>query len=128
MASTQRPAILSLTPSAVERARTLISGAGRPVAGLKLGVKNGGCAGMAYTLDLVDQADPFDEIVESQGVKFLVAPKDLMFLLNTEVDFEATKLAASFTFHNPNQTSSCGCGESISITPVDAREIDKAIL
>jgi iron-sulfur cluster assembly protein len=128
MASTQRPSVLSLTPSAVERARTLISGAGRPVAGLKLGVKNGGCAGMAYTLDLVDQADPFDEIVESQGVRFLVAPKDLMFLLNTEVDFEATKLVASFTFHNPNQTSSCGCGESISITPVDAREIDKAIL
>lgn len=123
-----RPAVISLTPSAIERARTLISGAGRAVAGIKVGVKNGGCAGMAYTLDLVDQADPFDEIVESQGVSFLVSPKDLMFLLNTEVDFEVTKLEASFTFHNPNQISSCGCGESVSIVPVDAQEVEKVIL
>lgn len=124
--SNQRPAVLSLTPAAIERARALMAGAGRPVAGLKLGVKNGGCAGMAYTLDLVDQAEPFDEAVESEGVRFLVAPKDLMFLLNTEVDFEEKKLEASFTFHNPNQTSACGCGESVSITPVDTQELTKS--
>ncbi|PNG24484.1 HesB/IscA family protein [Methylocella silvestris] len=110
-------AVLSLTEAAAARARDLIAGAGKPVAGIKVGIKNGGCAGMTYTLDLADEKLPGDEIVEDQGVNILIAPKDLMFLLGTQLDFETDKFAASFTFKNPNQTSACGCGESVSITP-----------
>ncbi len=110
-------AVLSLTEAAAARARDLIAGAGKPVAGIKVGIKNGGCAGMTYTLDLADEKLPGDEVVEDQGVNILIAPKDLMFLLGTKLDFETDKFAASFTFNNPNQTSACGCGESVSITP-----------
>lgn len=112
-------AILSLTEAAAARARGLLEAAGRPVAGIRVGVKNGGCAGMAYTMALADEIEPFDEVVEDQGVKILVAPKDLMFLLGTRLDYETSKLQASFTFHNPNQTSACGCGESVAITPAN---------
>ena len=116
-------AILSLTEAAAARARNLIASAGRPVAGLRVGIKVGGCAGMTYTMDIAEEVRPADEIIEDQGVKILIAPKDLMFLLGTKLDFETTTLQASFTFQNPNQTGACGCGESVSITPSsDARE------
>ncbi|HEX3496752.1 MAG TPA: iron-sulfur cluster assembly accessory protein [Methylocella sp.] len=116
-------AVLSLTEAAAARARKLIEAAGRPVAGLRVGIKKGGCAGMTYTMDLADEVRPADEIIEDQGVKILIAPKDLMFLLGTKLDFEVDRLQASFTFQNPNQTGSCGCGESVSLTPAsDARE------
>jgi iron-sulfur cluster assembly protein len=97
--------------------RHLIEAAGRPVAGIKVGVKNGGCAGMSYTLDLADEIQAGDEVVEDQGVKILIAPADLMFLLGTKLDFETSQFASSFQFQNPNQTGTCGCGESVSITP-----------
>jgi|SRR6516165_12569146 iron-sulfur cluster assembly protein len=122
-----RFSILSLTQSAAERARHIIGSAGRPVAGLKIGVKNGGCAGMSYTLNLAEEAGPQDEIIEDQGVKILIAPKDVMFLLGTQLDFETSKLSSSFTFRNPNQTASCGCGESVSITPVDQAALEKSL-
>jgi iron-sulfur cluster assembly protein len=116
-------AVLSLTEAAAARARNLIASAGRPVAGLRVGIKVGGCAGMTYTMDLAEEVRPDDEIIEDQGVKILIAPKDLMFLLGTKLDFETTTLQASFTFQNPNQTGACGCGESVSITPAgDVRE------
>ena len=115
-------AVLSLTEAAAARARRLIEAAGRPVAGLRVGIKKGGCAGMTYTMDLADEVRPADEVIEDQGVKILIAPKDLMFLLGTKLDFEVDRLQASFTFQNPNQTGSCGCGESVSLTPAgDAR-------
>ncbi|WGJ14378.1 iron-sulfur cluster assembly accessory protein [Methylocapsa sp. D3K7] len=110
-------AVLSLTEAAAERARKLIETAGRPVAGLRVGVKKGGCAGMSYTMDLAEEVQAADQIIEDQGVKILIAPQDLMFLLGTKLDFETTPLQASFTFQNPNQTGACGCGESVSITP-----------
>ena len=110
-------AVVSLTEAAAARARALIEAAGKPVAGIKVGIKNGGCAGMTYTLDLAEAASPGDEVIEDQGVNILIAPKDLMFLLGTKLDFEADKFASSFTFQNPNQTAACGCGESVSITP-----------
>jgi len=110
-------AVLSLTEAAAARARELIEGAGRPVAGLRVGVKKGGCAGLTYTMDLAETAEPADQIVEDQGVKILVAPQDLLFLLGTRLDFEANRLQSSFTFQNPNQTGACGCGESVSIAP-----------
>jgi iron-sulfur cluster assembly protein len=111
------PKVLSLTEAAAARARDLIAAAGKPVAGIKVGVEKGGCAGMTYKLDLAETIAPGDEVIEDQGVKLLIAPKDLMFLLGTSLDFETDKFAASFTFNNPNQTASCGCGESVSITP-----------
>lgn len=110
-------AVLSLTEAAAERARKLIETAGRPVAGLRVGVKKGGCAGMSYTMDLAEDVQAADQVIEDQGVKILIAPQDLMFLLGTKLDFETTPLQASFTFQNPNQTGACGCGESVSITP-----------
>ena len=110
-------AVLSLTEAAAERARKLIETAGRPVAGLRVGVKKGGCAGMSYTMDLAEEVQAADQIIEDQGVKILIAPQDLMFLLGTKLDFETTPLQASFTFQNPNQTGACGCGELVSITP-----------
>ena len=110
-------AVMSLTEAAAARARTLIKSAGRPVAGLQIGVRNGGCAGMSYTMDLASDIRPGDEVIEDQGVKILIAPKDVMFLLGTRLDFSVNKLEASFTFHNPNQTGACGCGESVSLTP-----------
>src|SRR5450631_621930 len=110
-------AVLSLTEAAAARARNLIETAGRPVAGLRVGVKKGGCAGMSYTMDLADQVQGADQVIEDQGVKILIAPQDLMFLLGTKLDFESTTLQSSFTFQNPNQTGACGCGESVSITP-----------
>jgi iron-sulfur cluster assembly protein len=109
--------LVTLTEAAAVRARTLIESAGRPVAGLRIGVRNGGCAGMSYTMDLAPEIQPGDEVVEDQGVKILIAPKDVMFLLGTKLDFSVNKLQASFTFQNPNQTGACGCGESVSITP-----------
>ena len=119
----QQFTVLSFTEAAAARARHLIATAGRPVAGLRVGIKKGGCAGMTYTMDLADEVRPADEIIEDQGVKILIAPKDLMFLLGTKLDFETTTLQASFTFQNPNQTGACGCGESVSIAPASqARE------
>ena len=101
-------AVLSLTEAAAARARKLIASAGQPVVGLRVGVRNGGCAGMAYTMKFADEIQAAEEVIEDQGVKILIAPKDLMFLLGTRLDFEADTLQASFTFQNPNQTGACG--------------------
>ena len=93
-----RFAVMSMTESAAERARGLIANAGRPVAGLRIGVKNGGCAGMSYTVEFADEKQPLDEVVEDKGVTLLVDSKALMFLLGTTLDFETSKMAATFTF------------------------------
>ena len=112
-----RFAVMTMTDAAADRARDLIANAGRPVLGLRVGVKNGGCAGMSYTVEFAEEKRPLDEVVEDKGVTILVDSKALMFLLGTQLDFETSKLAATFTFKNPNQISACGCGESVSITP-----------
>jgi iron-sulfur cluster assembly protein len=91
--------------------------ADRPIAGVRVGVKNGGCAGMEYTMEYADSVKPFDEVVEDKGVKILVDPKAVLFLLGTEMDYKTEKLSAQFVFKNPNQTSACGCGESVQIEP-----------
>ena len=92
----------------------------KPVAGLRVGVKNGGCAGMSYTMEWAEDVGPYDEIIEDKGVKVLIDPKAVMFLLGTEMDFKADKLSSGFTFNNPNQTAACGCGESVTIEPAKA--------
>ncbi len=114
-----RFAVMTMTDRAAERARNLVANANRPVLGLRVGVRNGGCAGMSYTVEFAEERKPLDEVVETQGVTIFVDSKALMFLLGTELDFEVGKIASTFTFRNPNQISACGCGESVSITPVE---------
>lgn len=118
-----RFAAMTMTDRAAERARALIANAARPVLGLRVGVKNGGCAGMSYTVEFAEEKQPLDEIIEDKGVTLLVDSKALMFLLGTQLDYETTKLASTFTFKNPNQVSACGCGESVSIVPASAESL-----
>ena len=109
--------IMSLTEAAADRVRHLVAGAERPVAGIRVGVKNGGCAGMSYTMEYAEKINPLDEIVEDRGVRILIDPKAVLFLLGTEMDYKIDKLSAQFVFNNPNQTSACGCGESVQLEP-----------
>jgi len=115
-----RPAVMTVTDAAAARVRELIERAEKPVAGVRVGVKNGGCAGMSYTMDLADEVQRGDEVVEAKGVKVLIDPKAVLFLLGTQMDFTVDKMASKFVFINPNQTSACGCGESVTLTPAKA--------
>jgi len=117
-----RPQVMRLTDAAASRIKTVMAQAGKPVAGVRVGVKNGGCAGMEYTMEYADAVGPTDEIVEDKGVKLLIDPKAVLFLLGTEMDYKTEKLSAQFVFNNPNQTSACGCGESVQLTPAKASE------
>ena len=112
-----RPQVMRLTDAAALRIKDVMARADRPVAGVRVGVKNGGCAGMEYTMEYADAVKPYDEVVEDKGVKIMVDPKAVLFLLGTEMDYKADKLSAQFVFNNPNQTGSCGCGESVQLTP-----------
>ncbi|KQP52291.1 HesB/IscA family protein [Methylobacterium sp. Leaf106] len=111
--------VLSLTDAAADRIKAIIADAEKPIAGLRVGVKNGGCAGMSYTMEYAEGRNPGEDMVEDRGVTVFVDPKALLFLLGTEMDFKTTKLSSQFVFNNPNQTSSCGCGESVAITPAN---------
>jgi iron-sulfur cluster assembly protein len=110
--------VMSLTDAAAARIQEIIANSENPVVGLRVGVRNGGCAGMSYTMEFAETASPLDEVVEEKGVKLLIDPKALLFLLGAQMDFKVDKLAASFVFKNPNETAACGCGESVAITPV----------
>jgi iron-sulfur cluster assembly protein len=115
----QRPKlqVMSLTDAAAARVRDIMAKAERPVAGIRVGVTKGGCAGMSYKVDYAEAAKPGDEIVEDKGARVFVDPTAILFLLGTQMDYKVDKLAAQFVFNNPNQTSACGCGESVAITP-----------
>jgi iron-sulfur cluster assembly protein len=115
---------MRLSEAAAARIKELMAKSERPVAGLRIGVKNGGCAGMEYTMEYADAVKPTDEIVEDKGVKILIDPKAVLFLLGTEMDFKTEKLSAQFVFRNPNQTSACGCGESVQLTPAKDDALD----
>jgi iron-sulfur cluster assembly protein len=115
--SRPRPQVMRLSEAAAQRIQDVIGKAGRPIAGVRVGVKNGGCAGMSYTMEYADTVNPLDEVVEDKGVRLLIDPKAVLFLLGTEMDFKVDKLSSGFVFKNPNQTSACGCGESVAITP-----------
>jgi iron-sulfur cluster assembly protein len=112
-----RPKVMTLSETAAERLRALIAGADRPVVGLRVGVRNGGCAGMSYTLDYAESVEPLDEVIEDKGVKILIDPKAVLFLLGTEMDWKSDRLQSGFVFNNPNQVGACGCGESVSLRP-----------
>lgn len=117
-----RPQVMRITDAAAERVREIIANSEKPIAGVRVGVKNGGCAGMSYTMDFAEEIGRFDEVVDDKGVKIIVEPKAVMFLLGTEMDYKVEKMSAGFVFNNPNQTSACGCGESVAITPADLDE------
>ncbi len=116
----ERPRIVGLTDAAAARVRAIMASRPEGAGALRVGVKNGGCAGQEYTMDYVQGAGPFDETVEDKGVKIVIDAKAIMFLLGTEIDYTSEKLKAGFVFRNPNQTDACGCGESVTIVP--ARE------
>ena len=115
--SRPRPQVMRLSDAAASRIREIVANNPRPIVGVRVGVKNGGCAGMSYTMDYAERVEPNDEVIEDKGVRLLIEPKAVLFLLGTEMDYKVDKLSAQFVFHNPNQTSACGCGESVALTP-----------
>src|SRR5437588_8740414 len=112
-----RPQVMRLTDAAAERITELTKRADSEIVGLRVGIKNGGCAGQSYTVEYAHDIKPTDEVVEDRGVKVLVDPKAVLFLLGTEMDYKADKMQAQFIFNNPNQISACGCGESVELRP-----------
>jgi len=119
-----RPKVVTLTEAAAARVRDIMDRAQTAYVGLRIGVKNGGCAGQEYTFAYAEEIGPMDEVVEDKGVTILIEPKAILFLIGTEIDFETTKLASKFVFRNPNETDACGCGESVTIIPAAALDAD----
>ena len=115
-----------MTDAAAQRISELTQRADSEIVGLRVGVKNGGCAGMSYTMEYAEEIRPSDEVVQDKGVTVLIDPKAVLFLLGTEMDFKVDKLSSTFVFNNPNQTSACGCGESVAITPVEGAILQTA--
>ena len=111
--------VITLTDRAADRLKAIMADAEKPIAGLRVGVKNGGCAGMSYTMEYAEARKPGEDAIEDRGVTVFIDPKAVLFLLGTEMDFQTTKLSSQFVFNNPNQTSACGCGESVAITPAN---------
>jgi iron-sulfur cluster assembly protein len=128
--STSRPRpklqVMRLSDAAAARIKEIFARAEKSIAGVRVGVKNGGCAGMAYTMEYAEKVDPADEVVEDKGVRILIDPKAVLFLLGTEMDYRVDKLSAQFVFNNPNQTSACGCGESVALTPASDGSLEPA--
>jgi len=114
-----RPKVVSLSDAAAARVKEIMAKADKPYVGLRVGVKNGGCAGQEYLLEYAEAANPLDEVVEDKGVTILVDPKAILFLIGTEIDYEVSRLSAKFVFRNPNETDACGCGESVTIVPAE---------
>ena len=113
-----RPKVVTLTAAAAERVKAIMAASAKPY--LRVGVKNGGCAGMEYVMDYADAPEPLDEVVDDKDVKILIKANAVLFLLGSTIDHETTRLASKFVFRNPNQTDACGCGESVTITPATA--------
>nr|WP_316654282.1 Fe-S cluster assembly scaffold SufA [uncultured Gellertiella sp.] len=112
-------AIMTINDAAAARVKAIVEKSGPDARGIRVGVKKGGCAGMEYTIDLVTEPDARDDLIEHEGARVWVAPHAVLYLLGTEMGFEQTTLRSGFTFHNPNQTSACGCGESVELKPAD---------
>jgi iron-sulfur cluster assembly protein len=119
-----RPQVMRLTDAAADRIKAVMAKAERPITAVRVGVKNGGCAGMSYTMEYAEKVNPLDEVVEDKGVRILIDPKAVLFLLGTEMDYKVEKLSAQFVFNNPNQTSACGCGESVQLEPASGEAAD----
>lgn len=115
--------VMTMTDAAAERVRTIVENNTENAKGVRVGIKKGGCAGMEYTIDLVTEVNPKDDRIERDGAAVYVAPEAVLFLLGTQMDFEVTKLRSGFVFNNPNQTSACGCGESVELKPADLKAL-----
>ena len=118
--------IMSLTDAAASRINEIIEESDKPVMGVRVGIKNAGCAGQAYTLDYVAEPIKGDDHVSDRGVEVFIEPKATLFLLGTVMDYEEGILKSGFTFKNPNQTGECGCGESVQLKPADLRQLAEA--
>ena len=112
-----RPQIVTLTERAAERVREIMHRADGAYAGLRVGVRNGGCAGSEYVIEYASEAAPLDEVIDDKGVRILIEPKAVLFLVGSEIDYETTRLSSKFVFRNPNETDACGCGESVTLVP-----------
>jgi iron-sulfur cluster assembly protein len=115
--SRPKPQVMRLSDAAADRLKEIMSQSDHPVAGLRVGLEKGGCAGMSYTMEYAEAAGPHDEIVEDKGVRVFVDPKAVLYLLGTEMDYQVDKFTAGFVFNNPNQTATCGCGHSVELAP-----------
>ncbi|MFL2843391.1 MAG: HesB/IscA family protein [Alphaproteobacteria bacterium] len=111
--------LLSLTPNAIKHLKSILEDSPESNKAVKLGVKNGGCAGMAYTMDYIDEVRDTDEYINIEGIKLVIDPKAILFLLGTEMDYQKSTLNSGFIFNNPNQTDACGCGESVTLVEAD---------
>lgn len=112
-------AVMTMTDAASDRVKAIVDNSGPQALGIRVGIKKGGCAGMEYTIDLVTEPNAKDDLIEHGGAKVWVEPSAVLYLLGTQMDFEITKMRSGFTFNNPNQTSACGCGESVELKPAD---------
>ncbi|MDE1996753.1 MAG: Fe-S cluster assembly scaffold SufA, partial [Rhizobiaceae bacterium] len=112
-------AVMSMTDAAAARVNAIVENSGSDAKGVRVGIKKGGCAGMEYTIDLVTEPNGKDDLIERNGAKVWVEPSAVLYLLGTEMGFETTTLRSGFIFTNPNQTSACGCGESVELKPAD---------
>ena len=107
--------VITLSDRAAERVKEIMASAKEPIIGVRIGVASGGCAGMSYVMEYAKNSNPNDEIIEDKGVKVLIDPKAIMYLLGTEMDYKKEELSSTFVFKNPNETERCGCGESFKI-------------
>ena len=107
--------VIRLSQNAIIRIKEIMSQAGSSTIGVRIGVKSGGCAGMSYIMEYANDIKPNEEIIEEKGVKVLIDPKAIMYLLGTEMDYKKEEFSSSFVFKNPNETERCGCGESFKI-------------
>jgi iron-sulfur cluster assembly protein len=112
-------AVMTMTDTAAQRVKAIVENSGSDAKGVRVGIKKGGCAGMEYTIDLVTEPNAKDDMIEHAGARVWVEPSAVLYLLGTEMGFEMTTLRSGFTFTNPNQTSACGCGESVELKPAE---------
>lgn len=118
-------AVMTMTEAAAARVNAIVGNSGPEAQGIRVGIKKGGCAGMEYTVDLVTEPNAKDDLVEFNGAKVWIEPSAVLYLLGTQMDFEQTQMRSGFTFVNPNQTSACGCGESVELKPADLAALAK---
>ena len=110
-----RKQIIKLSNNAANRIKQIMSRAEDSTIGVRVGVKSGGCAGMSYIMEYAKEIKPDEEVIEEKGVKVLIDPKAIIYLLGTEMDYKQEEFSSQFVFKNPNETERCGCGESFKV-------------
>ncbi len=107
--------LLTMTDAAAEKVKALMAKSQQPVEGIRIGVRPGGCSGMSYYIDYATEVRPGEQVVEQKGVKIILEPTSLMYLIGTEMDYKSDKLQSGFSFSNPNEKGRCGCGQSFKV-------------